>query len=61
MNRLKELRAQKGLTQDELGKKLNVRSNTISNYEIGERNISIKNLIKMRELFGVSIDYILGL
>lgn len=34
-NRLKELRIEKGLTQEELGNQLGLANNTISRYETG--------------------------
>ncbi len=36
--RMKELRLEKGLTLKQLGKILNVRDNTLSQYETGKRN-----------------------
>ena len=35
MNRIKDLRQAQGLTQEELGKKLNVQKSAISKYEKG--------------------------
>lgn len=37
MNRIKELRKQKGLTLVELGKEVNLANNTLSQYERGVR------------------------
>lgn len=59
--RLKEERANKGLTQEELGKFLNLSKAAISLYETGEREPDYDTLKIMSELFGCSTDYLLGL
>ena len=60
MNRLRELRKRKGLTQSDLAEKLGVTSMSISRYENGKDEINNKNLKKLSEIFDVSIDYLLG-
>ncbi len=57
--RLRSLRKQKGLTQFQLAKKLNITQNSISRYETGEREASYKVLIAIADYFDVSIDYLL--
>lgn len=61
MNRIKELREEKKITQVRLSIELEVSQETISAYEMGKYSPSVKSLIKLREIFGVPIDYILGL
>lgn len=61
MNRIKELREEKRMTQVRLSTELEVAQETVSAYEIGKHYPSIKSLLKMTELFDSSIDYILGL
>ena len=61
MNRIKELREEKRITQLRLSIKLEVSQETISAYEMGKHYPSVKSLLKLRDIFGVSIDYILGL
>lgn len=61
MNRIKELREQKKITQVRLSIELEVSQETISAYEMGKYYPSAKSLIKLRQIFGVPIDYILGL
>ena len=59
MNRIKDLRQAQGLTQEELGKKLNVQKSAISKYEKG---IVIPNgdvLKRLSAIFNVSTDYLL--
>ena len=58
--RLKELRIKRGYTQKELGGKIGVNDNTITNYEKGIRQPDYATLIKFAELFNCSTDYLLG-
>ncbi|EKS4344875.1 helix-turn-helix domain-containing protein [Clostridium sporogenes] len=58
-DRLKELREEKEFTQEELGKFLNVSRQTISGYESGSIEPSIANLVKIADIFNVSLDYLL--
>lgn len=59
--RLKELREQNNKTQKEIAEILNIQQNTYSQYENGQRQISLDFLIKLANFYQVSIDYILGL
>lgn len=61
MNRIKKLRKEKKITQIRLSIELEVSQETISAYEKGKYYPSATMLIKLRDIFGVSIDYILGL
>lgn len=58
--RLKDLRCNKGLTQRELAKALNVTKSAISGYESGLRVPSLEGLHAIANYFGVSIDYLTG-
>ena len=60
MFRLKELREERRLSQVFLGMELGMNQNTISRYETGAREPSIKELILIADYFHVSIDYLLG-
>ena len=60
MNRVKVLRKQKHITQEELGKVLDIQKAAISKYENGRAEPSTEVLKKMSAYFGVSIDYLLG-
>ena len=60
MNRVKELRKQKHITQEELGKVLDIQKAAISKYENGRAEPSTEVLKKMSAYFVVSIDYLLG-
>ena len=59
--RLKYLRKQKGMTQSQLAKLLNLTQSAIGKYE-GQSGIVPNDDIKLRiaEIFGVSVDYLLG-
>ncbi len=59
-NNIKDLRIKKGLTQEELGKMLNKTKNNISQYETGKREPDNNTLLKLSEIFNVSIDLLLG-
>ena len=59
MNKIKKLRLERGWTQEDLGKLLNVQKAAISKYENGIASPSIEILKTMSSLFGVSIDYLL--
>ena len=61
MNRIRALRQQKKITQDELGNIVNVQKSAISKYELGRAVPSTDVLKKLSEYFHVSIDYLLGL
>jgi transcriptional regulator with XRE-family HTH domain len=56
--RIKQLRQQRGWSQAQLSKKLNVHQKQISGYERGIHSPSIELLVRMAELFNVSLDYI---
>ena len=60
MNIFKDLRKKKGLTQVELAKLLNVQQTTVSKWEVGRATPDYPVLIKLAELFDVSVDYLLG-
>ena len=61
MNRIKDLRIKKGISQLELAKVLGIRSRTyISALETGYRPISYRLAKKLSEYFGVSVEDILG-
>ena len=57
MNRIRELREEKKITQIRLSIELEVSQETISAYEMEKYFPSIKSLIKLRQIFGVPIDY----
>lgn len=58
--RLKRLRAEHHLTQEDLSKKLNVGRTTISGYEKGSIKPSNDVLMEMAKIFNCTTDYLLG-
>lgn len=60
MNRIAELRKEKHLNQIGLAMKLNISQYMVSAYETGRHQPSIDTLIQMSNIFGVSVDYIIG-
>ena len=61
MNRLRELRKQKNMSQEDLRKCLNVAQPTLSGWESGKHQIDDANKIKLANFFNVSVDYLLCL
>ena len=60
-SRLKALRLQKHLTQQQLATQLGITKSMISAYETSTRYPSYEILIKLASLFGTTTDYLLGL
>ncbi len=59
--RLKTLRNDNGLTQKDLALKLAMSQTGYSKYETGENDIPTAILIKLSNIYDVSIDYMLGI
>ena len=60
MNRLKELRKEKKLTQKELAKKADIPYRTLQRWENGETDIKSDKANELAKLFNVSVSYLLG-
>ena len=60
MLRIKELRKEKGISQEELANAINVKNYTIGNWERDRAEPSIEAIMQMADYFEVSTDYILG-
>ena len=60
MNRLKELRKEKGLSQKALANELGVHYRTLQNWENGESNIKPEKAEELAKIFNVSVAYLLG-
>lgn len=60
MNRLKQLRKEKGLTQQELSEVIAVSYRTIQNWENGESQINPEKIQQLADFFGGSVGYLLG-
>ena len=59
--RIKDLREDNDLTQTQVASYLNIKQNTYSQYENGQRQIPISSLIALAKFYNTSTDYILGL
>ena len=61
--RLKKLRVNRSMTQDELGLIFSpeLSQSTIGTYERGMRQPSLENLVVISKYFNVSTDYLLGI
>jgi len=59
--RLKELRAEKGLTCMQLGKAIGVADVSIVRWENRQADVKGEYLILLAKFFGVTTDYLLGL
>lgn len=58
-DKILQLRKKNGLSQEQLGEKVDVTRQTISNWELGETAPNPEQLKKMSKAFNVSIDEIL--
>lgn len=59
--RIRDLRIDKGLTQEQIAKILHVSQNTYSQYEIGTSRYPLDAVVTLAEYYGVSVDYLVGL
>lgn len=58
--RLRELRKQSELSQQDLADKIGVSKQALSQYERGVREPDFENLLALCDVFNVSADYLLG-
>lgn len=54
------LRKQKGLSQEQLGALVNVTRQTVSKWELGETTPGMDHLIQLSDLFGITLDELVG-
>lgn len=57
--RIKDLREDKDLTQQELSKFLNISQVAYSYYELNKRNIPLELLSKLADFYNTSVDYLI--
>lgn len=60
MNKIRELRKEKNLTQTDLAKRLNTTTSNVSGWECGKWQPDNDTLIRLAEILDVSVDYLLG-
>lgn len=58
--RLKSLRVERNLKQEEVAKELKIAVRSYCRYEYGEREPNASVLWRMADFYGVSIDYLVG-
>ena len=57
--RIKDLREDKDITQQELSKFLNISQVAYSYYELNKRNIPLELLSKLANFYNTSVDYLI--
>lgn len=57
---IKRLRKNKGLTQQQIADEIGINRGSYSNWEKGKREPSFENLVKLGDLFDVSLDWLFG-
>ena len=60
-SKIKALRREKKMTQQELADKLKIGKTTVSNYETGYSKPDTDTLIQMSKIFNVSLNYLTGI
>lgn len=58
--KLIELRKKEGLSQEELGYKLNVTRQTVSKWELGQTTPEMDKLLEMSKIFNISVDELIN-
>ena len=59
-DRLKQCRKEKGLTQCQVAIYCDITEKTSQNYELMTREPKLEILVKIADLFDVSLDYLVG-
>ncbi len=59
-NILKKLRTERGMTQAALAEQLGLDKSSVAKYESADVTPSSEVLMKLADIFGVSVDYLLG-
>lgn len=61
MIEIRNRRTRKGLTQEQIADSLGVKPNTVSQWESGVREPRLIQVVKLAELFGCTVDELLGI
>lgn len=61
MNRLRELREDRDMTLEDIGRKIGVSPQAVGRYETEARHLSDDLILTFCSLYGVTADYLLGL
>jgi transcriptional regulator with XRE-family HTH domain len=60
MNRIRDLRLQKGWRQEDLAQRLNTKRQTVARYETEKLGIDAGTICALCDIFGCTADYLLG-
>ena len=60
LERIRNLREDHDLSQQEIAQKFNISQRAYSHYEIGSREIPLNLLIELADFYGTSTDYLLN-
>jgi transcriptional regulator with XRE-family HTH domain len=58
-DRIREIREESGITQERLAERAGLSKGFLSDVENNKRNVSAENLLKIANVFGASVDYLL--
>lgn len=59
--RIRNMRIDRDLTQQEIAQVLHIKQNTYSQYETGTLNYPLEVVAALAQFYGTSVDYLLGL
>lgn len=58
--KIKQLREAHGLSQRELANRIGVNASAVNRWESGEKKPELTNLVRLADVFEVTLDYLLG-
>lgn len=58
--RLRKLRKEMGISQQELADRLSISRSTLAQYEVNRRVPEFRTLTSLADFFNVSVDYLIG-
>lgn len=61
MKNLKIFRFNRGLTQEDIAKVLNIKRSQYARYELGENEMPIRHYITLAKFYGITLDELCGL
>lgn len=57
--RIRQRREVLGMSREDLARRLDVTSKFIANLEYGDKGTSVKNLYRLKQILGLSVDYLM--